>query len=200
VVTHFEYDELDRLRSQTMNYLPTTQFAYDLAGNLRFVTDPRGTYQTEYRYDAAQRQILTLADPVSKHRYLYVAANPVSLIDAYGYSASSLVKPVPAPTPAPVGSPLSPYAYPFSDYSYTLDGYSDPTGSLCLDPYGYGTGFPKGSGVDAAIWLKWGDLTFEAFEKLPAVRVNYVSGYVTKYGTEIAPYMRTVPGGTAFSS
>lgn len=69
VVTHNEYDELDRLSSLTLNYLAgapatvdqnvTTRFEYDLAGNLRFVYDPRGTYQTEHRYDAAHRRVLT---------------------------------------------------------------------------------------------------------------------------------------------
>jgi hypothetical protein len=67
----------------------------------------------------------TLSDPVSKHRYLYVAANPVSLIDAYGYSASSLVKPGTGLTPTSVDPPLWPGYY--------------PTYGLCTAPYQNGS-------------------------------------------------------------
>jgi RHS repeat-associated protein len=66
VITHYEYNALDRPVAEIRNYLPgtpadwrtnvTTGYEYDLAGNLRFVTDPRG-YRAEYRYDAAMRLI-----------------------------------------------------------------------------------------------------------------------------------------------
>jgi len=64
VVTHFEYDELDRPILEIRNYRPgfaetaeinvTTEYTYDLAGNLRFVTDPR-RFKAELVYDAAFR-------------------------------------------------------------------------------------------------------------------------------------------------
>lgn len=64
VVTHYDYDELDRLVAEVRNYrsgLPadaqtnvTTEYQYDPAGNLRFVTEPRD-YVSEFRYDAAHR-------------------------------------------------------------------------------------------------------------------------------------------------
>ena len=70
IVTGYAYDALDRLEALTQNARPgqpatseqnvTTRFAYDLNGNLRFVHDPRGTFVTEHRYDAANRRILTI--------------------------------------------------------------------------------------------------------------------------------------------
>ncbi len=65
VVTHFEYDDLGRLVQKVRNYLPghagdsetnvTTAYAYDLAGNLRFLTNPLN-HQAEFVYDAAHRR------------------------------------------------------------------------------------------------------------------------------------------------
>ncbi|EDN70913.1 protein containing RHS repeats [Beggiatoa sp. PS] len=66
VVTHNEYNELDRLVQRISNFKEgatadqetnvKTAFAYDLAGNLRFLTNPRG-FKAELRYDAANRRI-----------------------------------------------------------------------------------------------------------------------------------------------
>ncbi len=65
IVTHFEYDDLGRLVQKVRNYLPghagdsetnvTTAYAYDLAGNLRFLTNPLN-HQAEFVYDAAHRR------------------------------------------------------------------------------------------------------------------------------------------------
>ncbi|CAK8716174.1 RHS repeat-associated core domain-containing protein [Candidatus Electrothrix laxa] len=65
IVTAFAYNELDRRSSLTRNYQPavapdqetnvSTQFEYDAAGNLRFVTNPLN-HQAEIRYDAAHRR------------------------------------------------------------------------------------------------------------------------------------------------
>jgi RHS repeat-associated protein len=69
VVTHFEYNELDRLTDAIRNYRPgqpadsqtnvMTSYDYDLAGNVRFVTEPRN-FQSEFRYDAAMRLVETV--------------------------------------------------------------------------------------------------------------------------------------------
>lgn len=66
VVTRHDYDLLGRLVRRTRNYqagLPgdsqtnvMTAFAYDPAGNLRFITSPRGD-ESELQYDAAHRNI-----------------------------------------------------------------------------------------------------------------------------------------------
>jgi len=64
VVTHNEYNELDRLVQRISNFKDgaadhetnvKTAFEYDLAGNLRFLTNPRG-FKAELRYDAANRR------------------------------------------------------------------------------------------------------------------------------------------------
>jgi RHS repeat-associated protein len=65
IVTAFAYNELDRRSSLTKNSQPavasdqqtnvSTKFEYDLAGNLRFVTNPLN-HQAEIRYDAAHRR------------------------------------------------------------------------------------------------------------------------------------------------
>ncbi len=64
VVTHFTYNELDQLAQQIRNFNPglaetseinvTTEYTFDLASNLRFVTDPRD-FVAEFQYDAAFR-------------------------------------------------------------------------------------------------------------------------------------------------
>lgn len=93
VVTHHEYDELDYLSSTTQNYVAdaastvdqnvTTGFDYDLAGNLRFIYDPRGTYQTEHRYDKVHRRILTIDAEEGKTEFVYDKVdNLVGRIDA----------------------------------------------------------------------------------------------------------------------
>ncbi len=65
VITHFAYDDLGRMVEKVRNYLPghagdsqtnvTTAYAYDLAGNLRFLTNPL-SHQAEFVYDAAHRR------------------------------------------------------------------------------------------------------------------------------------------------
>lgn len=85
VVTHYDYDELDRVRQLVQNFGAgdgetadtnvTTRFAYDLAGNLRFIYDPRGSYVTEHRYDAAHRRILTIDNEGGQTVYDYDRVN-----------------------------------------------------------------------------------------------------------------------------
>ncbi|MCI5207459.1 MAG: RHS repeat protein [Candidatus Electrothrix sp. ATG2] len=65
ILTAYSYNELDRRISTIRNYQPgvspdnetnvTTEFAYDSAGNLRFITNPLN-HQGEIRYDAAHRK------------------------------------------------------------------------------------------------------------------------------------------------
>jgi RHS repeat-associated protein len=65
ILTAYGYNELDRRISKIRNYQPgvspdnetnvSSEFSYDLAGNLRFITNPLN-YQGEIRYDAAHRK------------------------------------------------------------------------------------------------------------------------------------------------
>ncbi len=101
VVTLNLYDELDRVKSVTLNYVPnaaltvdqnvTTRFEYDLAGNLRFVYDPRGGYKTEHRYDAAHRRILTIDNEGGKTEYHYDRVNNlVTQVDPNDHTTQSV--------------------------------------------------------------------------------------------------------------
>lgn len=93
VVTRYEYDPLNRVRALTQNYVPggaattdqnvTTRFEYDLAGNLRFIHDPRGTYQIEHRYDAAHRRVLTVDAEGGETAFTYDKVNNLTrVVDA----------------------------------------------------------------------------------------------------------------------
>ncbi|XCN73277.1 MAG: HYD1 signature containing ADP-ribosyltransferase family protein [Candidatus Electrothrix aestuarii] len=65
ILTAYNYNELDRRVSKIRNYQPavnpdnetnvTTKFEYDLAGNLRFVTNPLN-HKGEIKYDSAHRK------------------------------------------------------------------------------------------------------------------------------------------------
>ncbi|CAK8713363.1 RHS repeat-associated core domain-containing protein [Candidatus Electrothrix gigas] len=65
ILTAYSYNELDRRVSKIRNYKPavtpdnetnvTTKFEYDVAGNLRFVTNPLN-HKGEIKYDAAHRK------------------------------------------------------------------------------------------------------------------------------------------------
>ena len=99
VVTRYSYDALDRLEALTQNERPgepatsdqnvTTRFGYDLNGNLRFVYDPRGSYITEYQYDAANQRILTLDAAGGETRFAYDrVGNRTSITDANGQTTT----------------------------------------------------------------------------------------------------------------
>ena len=78
VVTHYDYNELDRPVREILNYRPdlpsdsqtnvATEYEYDLAGNLRFVTEPR-LYRAEFRYDDAMR-LVDIFDFEGAHTHL----------------------------------------------------------------------------------------------------------------------------------
>ncbi|RRR75351.1 MAG: hypothetical protein EI684_04860 [Candidatus Viridilinea halotolerans] len=100
IVTAYRYDALDRLEelvqnersdastSSTQNV--TTRFAYDLAGNLRFVYDPRGTYVTEHQYDADLRRVQTLDAEGGVTSLSYDRVNNlVAVTDANGHTTTS---------------------------------------------------------------------------------------------------------------
>ncbi|QTA83823.1 RHS and YD repeat-containing protein [Desulfonema limicola] len=94
IVTHFEYDELGRLVMKSRNYLPgaagtseinvRTGFAYDLAGNLRFLKNPKD-YQAEFVYDAAHRRTNLFDFESGQAKFAYDKVNNLlSVIDAEG--------------------------------------------------------------------------------------------------------------------
>jgi len=96
VVTHHEYNELDRLVQRIRNYQSgevadhetnvTTGFEYDLAGNLRFLTNPRG-FTAELRYDAANRRTEVVDFEQGNSRLVYDNVdNVLRLTDANGHS------------------------------------------------------------------------------------------------------------------
>ncbi|WP_298814483.1 RHS repeat-associated core domain-containing protein, partial [uncultured Chloroflexus sp.] len=99
IVTAYRYDALDRLEALIQNERPgaaatstqnvTTRFAYDLAGNLRFVFDPRGRYVTEYQYDADMRltRIIDAEGGVTTFAYDRVD-NIVAVTDANGHTTT----------------------------------------------------------------------------------------------------------------
>ena len=99
VVTRYTYDALDRLEALTQNERPgepatsdqnvTTRYGYDLNGNLRFIYDPRGSYVTEYQYDAANQRILTLDAAGGETRFAYDrVGNRTSVTDANGQTTT----------------------------------------------------------------------------------------------------------------
>ena len=81
IITHYEFDKLDRTSAVIQNYVDggaatveqnvRTGFRYDLAGNLRFVDDPRGIYTTEHQYDAAHRRKLTIDNEHGRTEFSY---------------------------------------------------------------------------------------------------------------------------------
>ncbi|MCI5223406.1 MAG: RHS repeat protein, partial [Candidatus Electrothrix sp. AR4] len=94
IVTSFTYNELDRRSSLTKNYQPavtpdqqtnvSSTFEYDLAGNLRFVTNPLH-HQAEIRYDAAHRrsEMIDFEDGTTHFEYDKVN-NLLKVTDAEG--------------------------------------------------------------------------------------------------------------------
>ncbi|HOU15338.1 MAG TPA: RHS repeat-associated core domain-containing protein [Anaerolineae bacterium] len=99
VVTRYDYDPLNRVSALTQNYVPggaattdqnvITRFEYDLAGNLRFIHDPRGTYQIEHRYDAAHRRILTIDAEGGETAFTYDKVNNLlRVVDANGHATT----------------------------------------------------------------------------------------------------------------
>lgn len=99
IVTRYEYDDLERVSHLIQNYVDggattneqnvTTEFAYDNAGNLRFVFDPRGSYVTEHQYDSAFRRVLTIDAEDGETEYGYDQVNNlVSVVDANGHETT----------------------------------------------------------------------------------------------------------------
>ncbi|MDM8539868.1 RHS repeat-associated core domain-containing protein [Desulfococcaceae bacterium HSG9] len=94
VVTHFDHNALDRRERSVRNYRPgiapdsetnvTSEYVYDPAGNLRFLTNPRG-YQAEFIFDAAHRKIEQVDFEQGRTRYAYDRVNNLlSVTDANG--------------------------------------------------------------------------------------------------------------------
>ncbi|TAA74141.1 MAG: RHS repeat-associated core domain-containing protein [Candidatus Electronema aureum] len=100
-VTAYGYDSLDRKTAKIMNYKPsfapdsqtnvTTKFAYDLAGNLRYITNPLN-YKAEIRYDAAQRKTEQINFEGGRTKFAYdKVGNLLKVTDAKGNSTSYTV-------------------------------------------------------------------------------------------------------------
>ncbi len=100
IVTAYRYDDLDRLEALIQNERPgeaassaqnvTTRFAYDLAGNLRFVYDPRGRYVTEHQYDADMRRVRTIDAEGGVTVFTYDRVNNlIAMTDANGHTTTS---------------------------------------------------------------------------------------------------------------
>jgi RHS repeat-associated protein len=94
IITAYSYDELDRKTAKIRNWQPsaapdnqtnvTTKFAYDLAGNLRFVTNPLN-YKAEIRYDAAHRKTELINFEGGSTRFEYdKVSNLLKVTDAEG--------------------------------------------------------------------------------------------------------------------
>jgi RHS repeat-associated protein len=98
IITAYSYNELDRRVSKIRNYKPavnpdnatnvTTKFEYDLAGNLRFVTNPL-KHKGEIKYDSAHRktEIVDFEGGSSTLEYDKVN-NLVKVTDAEGNTTS----------------------------------------------------------------------------------------------------------------
>jgi YD repeat-containing protein len=100
-VSEYAYDELDRRIAQVRNSnlsAPadhetnvTTVFAYDLAGNLRFVTNPLD-YRKEIRYDAAHRKVELIDYEEGSTTFTYDKVNNLlKVTDAEGHSTDYAV-------------------------------------------------------------------------------------------------------------
>ncbi|RWX47115.1 RHS repeat-associated core domain-containing protein [Candidatus Electrothrix aarhusensis] len=100
-VSEYAYDELDRKIAQVRNSnlsAPadyetnvTTAFAYDLAGNLRFVTNPLD-HRKELRYDAAHRKVELIDYEEGSTTFTYDKVNNLlKVTDAEGNSTDYAV-------------------------------------------------------------------------------------------------------------
>ncbi|MCI5210953.1 MAG: RHS repeat protein, partial [Candidatus Electrothrix sp. ATG2] len=100
-VTEYFYDELDRRVAQVRNANlsspadhetnVTTEFAYDLAGNLRFVINPLN-YTKEIRYDAAHRKVELIDYEEGSTTFTYDKVNNLlKVIDAEGNATNYTV-------------------------------------------------------------------------------------------------------------
>lgn len=100
-VTGYGYDQLDRRVNQTKNYQPgrnpdsetnvTTDFTYDAAGNLRYLTNPLG-HTAEIRYDAAHRRTEMINFEGGATRFEYDRVNNLlRVVDAEGNATAYTV-------------------------------------------------------------------------------------------------------------
>lgn len=94
VVAASSYDQLDRRTAKIRNWKPgaaadhetnvTTTLEYDLAGNLRYITNPLN-YKAEIRYDAAQRRTELVNFEGGSTRFEYdKVSNLLKVTDAEG--------------------------------------------------------------------------------------------------------------------
>ncbi|WPD22236.1 MAG: RHS repeat-associated core domain-containing protein [Candidatus Electrothrix scaldis] len=97
-ITSFAYNELDRRSEVVRNYQPavapdqqtnvSSKFEYDLAGNLRFVTNPLN-HQAEIRYDAGHRRSEMIDFEGGTTRFEYDKVNNLlKVTDAEGNATS----------------------------------------------------------------------------------------------------------------
>lgn len=101
VVTRYEYDDLGRLATLIQNYIAgtasdnqtnvTTKYQYDLAGNLKVVTDPR-EFRATYTYDPAFRLTDTFDFAGGHTHYVYDKAdNLLSVTDGNDHTTQYTV-------------------------------------------------------------------------------------------------------------
>jgi RHS repeat-associated protein len=96
VTTHFDYDELSRRIREVDNNLPgnpknadtnvTTEYSFDLAGNLIAVKNPR-FYKAQFNYDAAHRKTEIIDFEKGSTKFAYDRVNNMlTVTDANGNS------------------------------------------------------------------------------------------------------------------
>lgn len=101
IVTAYSYDSLDRRTAKIKNWKPAvapdsqtnvaTKIEYDLAGNIRLITNPLN-HKAEIRYDAAHRrkELINFEGGITRFEYDKVN-NRVKVTDAEGNATSSTV-------------------------------------------------------------------------------------------------------------
>ena len=128
---------------------PTTEYAYDKASNLRFITDPLGNV-TEYVYDARNRRITevlpdpdgagSLTSPEIGYAYddagqLTSVTDPLGRVTSYQYDALGRMISVTLPDPDGAGGQAAPettYAY---DAASRLVSMTDALGNVTQYDY-----------------------------------------------------------------